>query len=222
MGAPQRLPLPATSQDPKVAPDCVHQASGPTALPRVRAADREGGCPRLLRARVVCVPRSTACAPPGQEPVSTWRGGRAPSDFRDPYGPWSTGAEGTEGAARPLRPVHICETGPCFCTYGRCVSVQVTRRTAAPPGSQQATATSAPPSPARVIRGWGAYWSVLKSREAGRCPPGRKRLRGWSPAEPLSTGCLPVCLQVCLPPSRLCKEPLWGDAGVRKAGALAR
>lgn len=178
VGAPQRLPLPATSQDPRAAPNCGHQASCPTALPRVRAADWEGGCPRLLRAPVVRVPRSIACAPPGQEPVSAWRGGRAPSDFRDPYGPQSTGAEGAEGAARPLRPVHVCETGPCFCTYRRCVSVQVTRRTAAPPGSQQATATRAPPSPAGVIRGRGAYRSVLKSRAAGRRPPGRKRLQG--------------------------------------------
>lgn len=55
-------------------------------------------------------------------------------------------------------------------------------------------------------------------------PTGKEEAPGWSPAEPLSTGCLPgympVCLQVCLPPSRLCKEPLWGDTGVRKARGL--
>ncbi|CAI9167372.1 unnamed protein product [Rangifer tarandus platyrhynchus] len=45
-----------------------------------------------------------ACVLPGQEPVSAC-GGRAPSAFRDPYGPQSTGAGGAEGAAQPLHPV---------------------------------------------------------------------------------------------------------------------
>lgn len=53
------MPLPATSQDPRAAPD-----SCPSALPRVSAADGQGGLSPPATARVVRVPRSMVCVLP--------------------------------------------------------------------------------------------------------------------------------------------------------------
>lgn len=169
------------------------------------------GCPRLLRARVVLVPRSTACALPGQEPVSTWRGGWAPSDFRDPCGPPAQGP----GALRGWPGLCVLSTFEklgCIFAHAEGVSVQATRRTAAPPGSQQATAVTHRGDP-----GPGGLPVGAEELSSQQSPTGRKRLRGWSPAEPQRG--LPARLSAGASAASRLQEAVWEPRAWGNPGA---